>query len=53
MSLGEETYGHIMMWEPGEPWYEEGFVQTEEYLRPVADSFSEFWDLLERYEEFD
>ncbi len=49
MSLAHETYGLIMIWEPGESWPEDGkYIQTMDALRPLANSFGEFWDRLQR-----
>ena len=45
LCLDERRFGHVYFWQPGLPWEEEGEnVPTEEYLRPVAKSFKEFWD---------
>jgi hypothetical protein len=53
MSLGKETYGRVYMWRPGEPWEPDGIdVPTEEWLRPVADSFEEFWSVLRTEEQY-
>ncbi len=47
LCLDEDRFGHVFFWQPGVPWEEEGEnVPTEEYLRPVAHSFREFWDSL-------
>jgi hypothetical protein len=45
ISLGGDDFGHIYWWEPGEPW-KPGDTQTRQFLRPVAGSFSDFWNVL-------
>ena len=49
MSLAQESYGHIMLWRPGEGWWPEveGCSQVIDGLLLVAKSFSEFWQMLE------
>lgn len=45
LCLEDSRFGHVYFWQPGVPWEEGGRnVPTEEYLRPVAKSFREFWD---------
>jgi hypothetical protein len=47
LCLDEKRFGHVFFWQPGIPWEEEGEnTPTEEYLRPVANSFAEFWESL-------
>jgi hypothetical protein len=47
LSLAEETYGNVFVWQPGEPWEPDGKnVPTLDYVRPVAKNFTEFWGLL-------
>lgn len=64
VSLAKNTFGQIFLWEPGEPWEfqdsTEGRkflrgaenVRTDEYLRPVAKTFTDLWRLINETEYF-
>jgi SMI1 / KNR4 family (SUKH-1) len=43
----DSSNSSVYFWQPGEPTYEEGYERTLKYLRPVADSFVDFWYLIE------
>lgn len=51
IKLGEENFGSIHYWSPGEGWPEDEEVASTEYLCPVASSFWEFWSMLKHEHE--
>ena len=46
ISVDGPNVGQVFLWQPGEPWRDES--PTTRFLRPVATSFQEFWQLLFR-----
>jgi len=59
ISLREQNYGHIAVWESGQ-WDDildqedtGNYVQHELEMVPVASSFSEFWEVLQTPEEYE
>lgn len=51
MSLDQSEFGKIYWWNPGEAWPDVEEVASMDYMRPVADDFWQFWNLLQREED--
>ena len=46
ISTRKADFGRVFFWDPQVPWEDGPNVQTMQYLKPLANSFQEFWDSL-------